>query len=269
MQDRPEHLLRGQEAAAVGPIGARRVLKVEITRVWGRQPRGLRGRQGLDPAEPGRHPGGPLHGRAVDARPGPVRGRRGRAYKVTTRTDERQRRRTTWSSGSSTRRYRTGCGSPTSPTSRPTPAGSTQRSSSTCFRRMVVGWQISEQTALRPGHRRPGDGHVEPHATTARSSTAWSITATEACSTWQFATRSVSPRTTSSPRSDQPGDSYDNAMAEAFNRLYKGELIYHQGPVEGDRRRRDRHRGLHRLVQPPQAPRRDHRRQLLRHPCRV
>jgi putative transposase len=29
------------------------------------------------------------------------------------------------------------------------------------------------------------------------------------------------------------GDSYDNAMAEAFNSLYKWELIYHQGPWRG------------------------------------
>ena len=29
------------------------------------------------------------------------------------------------------------------------------------------------------------------------------------------------------------GDSYDNAMAEAFNSLYKWELIYPQGPWKG------------------------------------
>jgi len=29
------------------------------------------------------------------------------------------------------------------------------------------------------------------------------------------------------------GDSYDNAMAEAFNSLYKAELIRHQGPWRG------------------------------------
>ena len=65
------------------------------------------------------------------------------------------------------------------------------------------------------------------------------------------------------------GDSYDNAMAESFNGLYKWELIYPQGPLEGPRRRRVRHARLHRLVQPPPAPRRDHRRQQLRHPGRV
>lgn len=30
------------------------------------------------------------------------------------------------------------------------------------------------------------------------------------------------------------GDSYDNAMAEAFNSLYKAELIYHQHSVWAD-----------------------------------
>jgi putative transposase len=29
------------------------------------------------------------------------------------------------------------------------------------------------------------------------------------------------------------GDSYDNAMAESFNGLYKWELIYRHGPLQG------------------------------------
>jgi len=29
------------------------------------------------------------------------------------------------------------------------------------------------------------------------------------------------------------GDSYDNAMAESFNGLYKAELIFHEGPWKG------------------------------------
>src|SRR3954451_19325884 len=51
------------------------------------------------------------------------------------------------------------------------------------------------------------------------------------------------------------GDSYDNALAEAFNSLFKAELIRNKGPWRGiddvDRRRR-----VHRLVQPPPATRR-------------
>ncbi len=53
------------------------------------------------------------------------------------------------------------------------------------------------------------------------------------------------------------GDSYDNALAEAFNSLFKAELVRKQGPMEGYRRPRDRHRRVHRLVQPPTPARRD------------
>ena len=42
-------------------------LKGEIAPGLGREPRGLWGRQGLDPAQPGGHPRGPLHRRAPDA----------------------------------------------------------------------------------------------------------------------------------------------------------------------------------------------------------
>ena len=38
--------------------------------------------------------------------------RRGKAFKVTTRHDDRQHRPMIWSSGTSGRRHRTGCGSP-------------------------------------------------------------------------------------------------------------------------------------------------------------
>lgn len=58
------------------------------------------------------------------------------------------------------------------------------------------------------------------------------------------------------------GDSYDNAMAEAFNSLFKAECI--RNPVmrpprrlEVRRRRRDRCRRVRRLVQPQARPRRD------------
>lgn len=53
------------------------------------------------------------------------------------------------------------------------------------------------------------------------------------------------------------GDSYDNALAEAFNSLFKAELIRNKGPLEEHRRPRDRGRRVHRLVQPPTTPRRD------------
>lgn len=52
------------------------------------------------------------------------------------------------------------------------------------------------------------------------------------------------------------GDSYDNAMAEAFNSLFKAELT-EQGPVGRHQPSRNRRRGVHRLVQPPPLARRD------------
>ena len=57
------------------------------------------------------------------------------------------------------------------------------------------------------------------------------------------------------------GDSYDNAMAEALNSLFKAECI--RNPVlrgngwRSHRRRRARRRHLHRLVQPSTSARRD------------
>jgi len=57
------------------------------------------------------------------------------------------------------------------------------------------------------------------------------------------------------------GDSYDNAMAEALNSLFKAECIRNpmmrQGRVGVDPRRRDRGRRKRRLVQPPAPARRD------------
>ena len=44
---------------------------------------------------------------------------------------------------------------------------------------------------------------------------------------------------------------FDNALAETINGLYKTELIKPRGPWRDRRRRRDRHRRMGRLVQPP------------------
>ena len=58
------------------------------------------------------------------------------------------------------------------------------------------------------------------------------------------------------------GDSYDNAMAEALNSLFKAECIRNpvmrpKGGWKSVDRRRDRRRRIRRLVQPPPPPRRD------------
>ena len=56
------------------------------------------------------------------------------------------------------------------------------------------------------------------------------------------------------------GDSYDNAMIESFNGLYKWELIYPPRTMARTARRRVRHPRIHRLVQPPTQPQRPARR---------
>ena len=53
------------------------------------------------------------------------------------------------------------------------------------------------------------------------------------------------------------GDSYDNALAESFNGLYKTELIHRRGPWTERRARRVGHPHLRRLVQQPPHPQRD------------
>jgi hypothetical protein len=52
------------------------------------------------------------------------------------------------------------------------------------------------------------------------------------------------------------GDTYD-ALAKAFDSLYEAELIRNKGPWTGIHDLKDRDGRVHRLVQPPQAPRRD------------
>jgi putative transposase len=45
------------------------------------------------------------------------------------------------------------------------------------------------------------------------------------------------------------GDSYDNALAETINSLYKAEVIHRRGPWRSFRSRRVRHTGMGGLVQ--------------------
>ena len=54
------------------------------------------------------------------------------------------------------------------------------------------------------------------------------ITATEAASTSPSSTPNAWPRRASSP--PYVGDSYDNALAETINGLYKAEVIHRRGP---------------------------------------
>ena len=56
------------------------------------------------------------------------------------------------------------------------------------------------------------------------------ITATGAFNTSPFATPNGWPKPASSTSVGSKGDSYDNALAESFNGLYKTELIHRRGP---------------------------------------
>ena len=58
---------------------------------------------------------------------------------------------------------------------------------------------------------------------------AWSIIATGERSTSRSATPSASPKQGSS-RPSAASDSYDNALAETINGLYKTEVIHRSGP---------------------------------------
>ena len=60
------------------------------------------------------------------------------------------------------------------------------------------------------------------------------------------------------PSVGSKGDSYDNALAETINGLYKAELIHRRGALEDQGGRRTRHAGMGVLVQPP-PPARTHR----------
>ncbi|MCF0095663.1 hypothetical protein B0E54_04525 [Micromonospora sp. MH99] len=60
-----------------------------------------------------------------------------------------------------------------------------------------------------------------------------STTRTEESSIERSATPNGSPRPAPSASVGSKGDSYDNAVAEAFNSLYKTELVRTQGPWRG------------------------------------
>jgi transposase InsO family protein len=129
------------------------------------------------------------------------------------------------------------------------------------FSRMVVGWQVSTSLrtdlaldALEMGlwaRQRPGQDVTGLTRHSDRGVQYRAIRYTERL-TEAEAVASVGSK----------GDSYDNAMAEAFNSLFKAECIRNpamrpERRLDVRRRRRDRSRRIRRLVQPPPPPRRD------------
>ena len=119
------------------------------------------------------------------------------------------------------------------------------------YARRIVGWRVSRtahagfvldalEQALhdrRPVHR----GGLVHHSD--RGSQYVSIKYTE-----RLAEAGVEPSVGS------VGDSYDNALAETINGLYKAEVIHRRGPWRSLRSRRVRDAGMGGLVQQPAAP---------------
>ncbi len=97
-----------------------------------------------------------------------------------------------------------------------------------CSRR-VVGWQLSTslRTDLALDALNMGCG---PASTTARTPARWSIRATAACNISRFATPSGLPRPASSPQSAARAIPTTTPLAEAFNSLFKAELVRNRGP---------------------------------------
>src|SRR3954466_4781026 len=143
--------------------------------------------------------------------------------------------------GNSKRRVRTPCGCPTLPTSRRGPVSSMSPLSSTSSRgashgsgfarpRTGSGWRVSRtahagfvldalEQALHA--RRPVRGGGLVHHSD-RGVQYISIKYTE-----RLAAAGIEPSVGS------VGDSYDNALAETINGLYKAELIHRRGPWRG------------------------------------
>src|SRR5215471_13281934 len=130
------------------------------------------------------------------------------------------------STGSSRRHGRTCCGSRTSPTSRLGSASFMWRSSSDAYARRIVGWRVSRSAhagfvldALEQAihDRKPVSGGIVHHSD--RGVQYVSIKYTE-----RLAKAGLVPSVGS------VGDSYDNALAETINGLYKAEVIHRRGP---------------------------------------
>ncbi len=124
------------------------------------------------------------------------------------------------------------------------------------FSRRVVGWQVSTSLrtdlaldALNMGlWTRAHDGH-DTTALVHHSDRGVQYTAI------RYTERLAEAEAVASVGSN--GDSYDNAMAEAFNSPLQSRTGPQPRPLDRHRRPRDRRGRVHRLVQPPQAPRRD------------
>ena len=181
-----------------------------------------------------------LHGARCAARstapPSPTRPRCGRGI---------------WSIGTSPRRPRTGCGSRTSPTCGPGQGSSTSRSSPTCTRGMIVGWQASRslRTDLAPRRARASDLVTSPRRPRPRSVS--SITATAGV---QYLAIRYTERLAANGVVNSVG-STRRQLRQRTRREHQRALQDRTRPQQRSlarpRRPRARHPRMGRLVQPP------------------
>ena len=96
------------------------------------------------------------------------------------------------------------------------------------FARRIVGWRVSSSHAHRLRARCAGAGAVCPAARSATD--AWFTTRDRGS---QYVSIRYSERLAEAgiePSVGSTGDSYDNALAETINGLYKAELIHRRAP---------------------------------------
>jgi len=230
LQDRPEHLLGGQVPASLGPGRARRAAQGGGRPCAPREPgRCLRRRQGLGRPEPGGHQGPRCTVERLVRELGLSGARRGKAFRVTTRSDKRQHR----PADLVERRFKAPAPNRlwvANLTYVKTHSGGVYAAFVIdVFSPMVVGWQTS--VSLR-----------SDLAIDALEMAVWKRTRAgndlgglvhHSDSGVQYLSVRHSERLAGNDivaSVGSRGDSYDNAMAEAFNSLYKWELIYRQGP---------------------------------------
>ena len=136
------------------------------------------------------------------------------------------------------------------------------------YSRMIVGWQASRSLRSDLAIDALGDGRVEPptrRRTTSTGLVHHSDRGVQYLSV-RYSERLADNDIVASVGSK--GDSYDNALAESLQRALQVGAHLPAGTLARPRRRRVRHHDLRRLVQPPPPPRRDHRRRQLHHPGR-
>ena len=224
------------------------LLRPLVRRVWDQNFQVYGAEKVWDAAEPGRHPGRPLHGGRLMTELG-LRGVvRGRSFKVTTHAADGTERPLDLVDRDFT-------------ASRPNELWVSDltyvRTGRTfayvafiidAFARRIVGWQISSSLrsdlaldALEQAiSERLGDEGERPVHHSDRGVQYLSIRYTE-----RLALAGIEPSVGSR------GDSYDNALAETIIGLYKTELVYHHGPWSPARRHRARHPRVGLVVQQP------------------